>query len=389
MKKLVLTVFGFAAFALAAQTVPDAAAFEAAVNGGWKQLMAKNWSPKTGLIYGCTPDRVQPAADFKDGLLKWCNGSPFGYGRGMGDCAIVNGVALSMLCDKHAVTKDPAAAEDAKKIAIGLLNLASAHGYKGFVARGLCQEDGKSICSLSSRDQVTHWVHGLWRYCRSGLADGETKARFAALLADVAEMMLKNVTAENDWDFLQADGSSDPRGICKMWGAVYPHEAARLPMIYAAAWEVTGDGKWKELYERYIDEALAKTLAIKDQPPIHWHGVMPTYSLLQMNTSLEVLLGIEKNPARRSKMAEAAACAARMADERAMDMKANPKKKYYGLCVDGEIALAQLLAPGWKYSADERGYLAAGLSRPLAGSGAFNVSHMAAAYWRARLNGVF
>ena len=359
------------------------------VEDGWTWMMS-TWHPGTGMIYGCPVGDVQPAKDFTNGLLKWYKGCPHGYGRGIGDCAIVSGVSLSMLCDKYAVTKAPAVKDDAKKVAFGLLNLARSHGYKGFVARGLCAEDGKSICALSSRDQVTHWVHGLWRYSTNGWADAETKADFAKLCVDVAGLMLRNVTPENEYNFLQADGSKDPRGICTMWGPnVYPHEAARLPMIYAVAWKMSGDVKWRDLYEKYIDQALDITLTIKDKPTKTWAGIMPTYSLLQMNTSLEVLLGIERDPARRARMEDAARYAARMADERAMDMMAHPGKTYYGLCVDGEIALAQLMASGWAYSADERVYLLRGLGRPLARSGAFNASHMAAAYWRARANGVF
>jgi hypothetical protein len=37
------------------------------------------------------------------------------------------------------------------------------------------------------------------------------------LLWALAERMLRNVTPENDYDFLRADGSRDPRGICRMW----------------------------------------------------------------------------------------------------------------------------------------------------------------------------
>jgi len=50
--------------------------------------------------------------------------------------------------------------------------------------------------------------------------------------------MIEFVTPENDFDFCRADGTRCPLGICRMW-KVQPHEAARLPMIYAAAWDVT------------------------------------------------------------------------------------------------------------------------------------------------------
>ena len=116
---------------------------------------------------------MSPAKDFPGGLLK----PDLGYGTGLEDCAINGGVALSGLVDKWLVTHDASTAADAEKVAQGLLNLVNAHPYKGFVARGLCVEDGKSICRLSSRDQVTHWMHGLSRYYAGGFApEAMTKA---------------------------------------------------------------------------------------------------------------------------------------------------------------------------------------------------------------------
>ena len=202
---------------------PDAPEVMAWVEAAWKRVMEKFYSPKTGGIYICEPKDVQPARDFPGGLLK----PELGYGRGLEDCAINGGTALSGLVDAYAMTRNPACAADAAKIAKGLLNLVNAHPYKGFVARGLCVEDGKSICRLTSRDQVTHWVHGLWRYWRSGLVPDELKEPIRAAFADVAGLMERNVTEANGWNFLQADGTPDPRGICKMRETM-PHEAARL-----------------------------------------------------------------------------------------------------------------------------------------------------------------
>ena len=194
---------------------PDVQDEMAWVENAWKRVMKEFYSPKTGGIYVCAPKDVQPARDFPGGLLK----PEFGYGKGLEDCAINGGTALSGLVDAYAMTKDPVCAADAAKIAKGLLNLVNAHPYKGFVARGLCVEDGKSICRLSSRDQVTHWVHGLWRYWRSGLVPDELKDSIRAAFADVAGLMERNVTEANGWNFLQADGTPDPRGICHLQDA--------------------------------------------------------------------------------------------------------------------------------------------------------------------------
>ena len=193
------------------------------------------------------------------------------------------------------------------------------------MARGLCVEDGKSICRLSSRDQVTHWVHGLWRYWRSGLVPDELKDSIRAAFADVAGLMERNVTEANGWNFLQADGTPDPRGICKMRETM-PHEAARLAMVYAAAGEVTGDAKWTKLYKSLREEALdgsCRLANLAEKDVARW---MPSYTLHQMNASLEVLLGIEKSVKYRAKIISAMVTCARIARERATSIRGNDSR---------------------------------------------------------------
>ncbi len=356
------------------------------VNDGWTWMM-NTWHPKTGLIYGCPVERIEPAKNFKDGLLVWKDGK-VNFGRGLGDCAIASGVALSMLCDKYAVTKDAAVREDARKVAFGLLNLARSHGYKGFVARGLCAEDGKSISRISSRDQVTHWVHGLVRYCSRDWADAQTKADFRRLIAEVAERMRRNVTPENQYNFLMADGQIDPRGICVMWGdRLYPHEAARLPMIYLTAWRMTGDEKWKALYETYVDAALDMTLKLKTKEMGKVRDGLPTYSLLQLSTSLEVLSMFEKSPARLERIREAMAYTTKIAHGRVLHMYRNPTKinYFYGMCREGEVLLPVFMDPASAWSPEAEAFLVRCLTeRRMERRGGFFIVHLTAAYWRAR-----
>src|SRR5690606_37863441 len=83
------------------------------------------------------------------------------------------------------------------------------------------------------------------------------------------------------------------RGIQKMW-EVKAHEAARLPMIYAAAWITSGDEKYYNYYREYIAEAVDQSFAIEDQTP--------TYSLLQMQSCFELLSSIETDTNLKEKM---------------------------------------------------------------------------------------
>ncbi|MDI1314618.1 hypothetical protein [Prosthecobacter sp.] len=210
--------------------------------------------------------------------------NPCGYSTGMEDGAILGGAMLSVLCDRFAVTGEETLRAQAASVFAGLKLCATVHGVRGFVARNVCREDGKSVYINSSRDQVTHFAHGLWQYYRSPLADEATKQQIREVLADVAERMIAFVTPENDFDFCRADGQRCPLGICRMWN-VQAHEAARLPMIYAAAWDVTRDERYRAQWQRYAAEAIEQS-ANPD-------GNKPAYALLQMQCSLEVLHELE------------------------------------------------------------------------------------------------
>lgn len=213
--------------------------------------------------------------------------NPCGYSTGMEDGAILGGAMLSVLCDRFAVTKDESLREKAANVFAGLKRCVTVHGVKGFVARNVCPEDATSTYINSSRDQVTHFVHGLWQYYHSPLPDEATKLQISTILSDVAERLIATVTPENDYDFLRADGQRCPLGICRMWN-VQPHEAARLPMIYAAAWDVTKANRYHLQWRKYAGEAIKQSANPGDHKP--------AYALLQMQCSLEVLHALEPDP---------------------------------------------------------------------------------------------
>jgi len=216
-----------------------------------------------------------------------------GYGTGMEDCMISAGVMLSMIVDRFSVTGETSLHERAYEVFQGIQLCATAHGSKGFLARGVCHEDLKSIYLNSSRDQYTHAVHGLWHYARSPLCSSETKREIRSVLADIADRMIRNVIAENDYDSLRADGTRDTRGISRMWN-VKGHEAARLPMIYAAAWDITGNRIYHDLWRKYIADAVRQSFEVED-----WQ---PTYAFLQMQMSLELLAEMEPDPQLKQQM---------------------------------------------------------------------------------------
>ncbi len=385
MKAKLPLVLALAATCAAANVHADSPDAAKLVDDGWLAMMA-TWHEKTGLVYGQAPERVRSSKDCVNGMFHWREGG--GYGAGMGDCALICGTALSGLVDRYDVLRDGRSREDAAKVARGVLNLAKVHGIKGFVARGLCADDGKSICSLSSRDQYTHWVHGLWRYSRSPMADPALVAEYRKLVAEVAGFMEKRVTAEREWNFGLADGGKDPRGICTMWGPeLGPHEDARLPMIYAAAYMATKDAHWRAMYEKYADEALDNTLRIAGPDRSKFLGRMPCYSLYQANVSLELLLAFEKgNPVRKEKIERAMRAFSELAADRARRAMRNPgAKPPYGMCWDGELVLTMFMTPGIPDLETATALLDQAVVRSdLAKSGVIRAAHVMAAYWRAR-----
>ena len=351
----------------------------------WERMVAVYYSPKTHLYYGAPVDQVAPARIFENGFLDPDKGE-VGYGPGMEDCSIFGGLLLSMLADRYEVTKDDSLAACALDVFKGLQLCATVHRVPGFVARGVCVEDGKSICITSSRDQYTHFVHGLWRYYRSPLCREAAKAEIRTVMRDIADRMIRNVTPENSHDFLRADSSRDPRGICRMWN-VRPHEAARLPMIYAAAWDICGDKTYRLLYREYVTPAIEQSLTLPSLPESEIRAYMPTYTLLQMQTSLETLLDLETDESLKARIVEAMQPVAQMAAQRAIQVNGG-EEKY--LCACGEAALAQLMAKNFVFSDRQKQLLCKSITvSDVTTISACRTIHLTAAFWRARRLGVF
>lgn len=396
-----------AAAAADPKTKPDgtmsASTVETSIQQAWDIMWQRFYLPRTHLFYdyltSYEPGRELahlPAAD--EARRQYPN--ECGYGTGMEDCMISAGAILSLIVDRHAVTGEESLRERALDVFRGIQLCATIPGAPGFLARGVCPEDGKGYYPNSSRDQYTHAVHGLWLYLHSPLCDEATKPQIAVILAGIADRMTRNVIPENDYDSLRADGSRDTRGISRMWN-VMGHEAARLPMIYAAAWQATGKQEYHDLYRKYVAEAARQSHTL-DQG-------QPTYAWLQMQASLELLAEIEPDPELKREMhgimAEVARrCAARAsaADQRAdqLDLAAlctdwrtgeglkwegNYRKVWYCIRESGEAALTQLMAPAPPFPEEQQALLARAITRldyrRVSSNGIF---YLQAAYWKQR-----
>jgi len=241
-------------------------------------------------------------------------------------------------------------------------------------------------------------VAGLWEYYRSPLCRDDEKERIRFLLKSVADRMIRNVTPENDYDFLNADGTSCTIGICKM-EQVQTHEAARLAMIYAIASDVAGEEIYHRLWREKIAQAAADSLGELFS--------ITTYGLLQMQLSLSVLDTLEPDPAIRETLEEAASRVSREARSRqkrcreqtqTLDLTETApdwreagglvdpyRRTWYNIRERGELSLILLYDPNPDFTPDDAEFLADILERV----DFFHVStcgiyDLAAAYYKAR-----
>ncbi|NLF73939.1 MAG: hypothetical protein GX575_33435 [Candidatus Anammoximicrobium sp.] len=336
-----------------------------------------HYSPKTHLLYSTPLDRLPSASQVRD-----LYPNPVGYGTGMEDCTMYAGTLLVAWVELFDLTGDDSLRARAYDTYLGLRAVGTAHGVRGFVSRGICPEDGASTYITSSRDQVTHYVEGLWRYFRSPLCDDGTRQEIRGLLTDLADVMAAQIRSENDYGFLRADGSKDPRGLHKMWH-VYAHEAARLPMIYAAAWDASGDAKYRALYETLAHDAVDQSLTLNSRPLPEVNAWVPTYSFYQMQCSLDVMLRVEKDTPLKDKTLHAMNAAKDFASIRLPGLVQNQNLQQFA-----DIHIAQLVNPSLALTPEQKTHLVNTLThRKLKHTGVSGTCHLLRAYAHACRNG--
>jgi hypothetical protein len=315
------------------------------------------FSPKTHAWYAVPLDQLPPAKDVRN-----LYPNPVGYGTGMDDCPLFEGLLLVALVELHDLTRAECLRQEAFEAYQGLKLCGTAHGVPGFVARGVCVEDGKSIYVTSSRDQYTHYVDGLWHYYHSPLCDAQSKQEIRELLTVLADAMREQILEENDFGYLRADGAKDPRGLHKMWH-VYAHEAARLPMIYAAAWDVAGRKADYDLYRQYLTPAIEQSIELKNKPLKELNAWVPPYSYLQMQCSLALLYRLEKEVRVKARILDALEVAKALASRKtAWAAKRNRREL-------AEVLLAQLMINKFALPEEQKPFVGEALSLPHLGKG--------------------
>lgn len=265
----------------------------------WKLTWERLYHPGTSLFYDFVSS-YDPAHRF-DHLptpeeIRRIVPNPNGWSTGMEDSTINGGVMLAAVCDRYAATGEEDLREAAERIFAGLELCAGLSPRKGFILRSVSPTDGRSYYPESSRDQVTHFVHGLWRYANSALCGAAERSRVKALMQSVCADMARAVTPENDYHYGRENGI--PGGVSKMWGkGVQPHEIFRLPMVYAVGWDVTGATHWRDLALRFANDGMDLAEQLDAE------GMGCAYALFQHQVSLEALAGVDLgDPALRERM---------------------------------------------------------------------------------------
>ena len=230
------------------------------MNRLWNFVFDKLYCEKTGLIYENITEyekdgNIRNLPTPEQILLQVPN--PCSWGTGMEDSMINAGIMLDTVLDRYEATQDPSMKEYADKLLKGIDLCSTVHKRPGFLVRSVSPEDCKSYYINTSRDQYTHVIYSLIRFIHSKLCTQTQKEYFKAIVTGYANRCKAEATKENGYQILRADGK---RGlVCKMWN-VAPHEALRLPMFYLAGYVCSGDTELLELYKKYRDEGIAKTL---------------------------------------------------------------------------------------------------------------------------------
>ncbi len=249
------------------------------LQAAWENVFARYFCLEMNLIYDYTVDEDGNAWHHLPSVEEVQRNypNPCGKGTGMEDSALNGGSALDGLVAAYKIFPSETLLKTIDKVFSGLLTLENGEGY---VARSISPFDKKSYYVESSRDQYTHFVYSLVRFFDADFCTDAQKAQITEVLVRIAEKCDRDVKPENDYHMLRADGKRGTVG--KMAQDVAAHEWMRLPMFYLAAYHVSGNVHWKDMYLKYRDEAVEKSYG--ELPPFS-----RMYCYLQMQCSLRVV----------------------------------------------------------------------------------------------------
>ena len=181
------------------------------------------------------PSKEQCESDFPNPMGWWTpseNGSFF------------TGLYLAALTEKYKLNPNEKTASEINLLVKGLFLNQDVSEVDGFIARGVA-DDGISHYKLSSEDQVGPWVYGLWCAYESDATDKTVKEEIKVHISREMEGLCRNgfnipceITGYTWGSFIRGDF----RGCAKLLGCIM------------AAYRITGEYKWLEIYEKLAEE---------------------------------------------------------------------------------------------------------------------------------------
>lgn len=178
-------------------------------------------------------------------------GKPNGlaWGCSTEDGPMFGGLYLEAMMDRWKITGQAEDRDKARRIAEGLMRVATCSATPGFIARGL-SDDGTAWHPIGSNDQTFPWLYGMWRYLRSDIPDEAERARIRAEIIEVATTL-----RDLRWLVPCDRAPFDYRGS---FGRFDWESAPRLLFIARMAADVTGEAGWMKIYRDLLDEINPK-----------------------------------------------------------------------------------------------------------------------------------
>jgi hypothetical protein len=223
--------------------------------------------------------------------------------------AMFNGLYMDAAVNRWKRTKSAEDAGKARKLMEGLLLLNSISEVKGFVGRGV-STDGKSHYPMGSNDQTMPWFLGLWRYWESELATPEEKVRIAKHLVETAEEIVRL-----GWQ-MPAELPFKVRGS---FNGFHFEEAARMLFTMKMLHRVTGDEKWRTMYEAELAKRGGEKNLSKRElcagGMVFWYSKNHNWTSCAAVGGLRGLWELETDAAIKADFAKGLAASAKLASE--------------------------------------------------------------------------
>ncbi len=211
------------------------------------EIIAQRYLSPDGLMYayeGELPDRDDCERGFPNAL---------GYWTVIENTPMFTGSYLSGMVSRAERLGDYESAEECRRLAMGLVKIASVSDVPGMIVRGF-GKDGRSHYSSTTTCQYIPWFIGLHAYATSRICPNCDRVRIRDVMARIANGLL-----EHGWR-CPCDG---PLKGC-YFGAInskgMPHrDSAHYLFVLAAMYDVTGDASWQQLYEDAKKEFCEKS----------------------------------------------------------------------------------------------------------------------------------